>query len=172
MTVRAITLHQPWATLIALGVKTIETRSWLPSPKLFDPGLTLLIHAGQKLDVEACHYEPAIAAALKAGGVGRPADLPTGAVVAVGNVYRADRHPGGLASATAAEQAPFGHFGPGRCYWMFSSTVDRLPSPVAARGRQGLWIPSDALLDEVRGQVPGSVWLRGETLELNAEAAS
>lgn len=25
---RAITLHQPWATLVALGVKTIETRSW------------------------------------------------------------------------------------------------------------------------------------------------
>ena len=25
---KAITLHQPWASLIALGVKTIETRSW------------------------------------------------------------------------------------------------------------------------------------------------
>ena len=25
---KALTLHQPWATLIALGVKTIETRSW------------------------------------------------------------------------------------------------------------------------------------------------
>lgn len=26
--VKAITLHQPWASLIAAGVKTIETRSW------------------------------------------------------------------------------------------------------------------------------------------------
>jgi len=26
--VKAITIRQPWATLIALGVKTIETRSW------------------------------------------------------------------------------------------------------------------------------------------------
>lgn len=25
---KAITLHQPWASLIALGVKTIETRAW------------------------------------------------------------------------------------------------------------------------------------------------
>lgn len=25
---KALTLHQPWASLIALGVKTIETRSW------------------------------------------------------------------------------------------------------------------------------------------------
>lgn len=25
---RAVTVHQPWATLIAIGAKTIETRSW------------------------------------------------------------------------------------------------------------------------------------------------
>lgn len=28
---KAITLHQPWATLISLGVKSIETRSWSTS---------------------------------------------------------------------------------------------------------------------------------------------
>jgi hypothetical protein len=36
-----LTLHQPWASLIALGVKTIETRSW--STKYRGP---LAIHAG------------------------------------------------------------------------------------------------------------------------------
>jgi hypothetical protein len=25
---KALTLHQPWATLVALGAKQIETRSW------------------------------------------------------------------------------------------------------------------------------------------------
>lgn len=40
----AITLHQPWATLVALGVKTIETRSW-PAPKSAI-GQRLAIHAG------------------------------------------------------------------------------------------------------------------------------
>ena len=38
---RALTLHQPWASLIALGVKTIETRSW--STPYRGP---LAIHAG------------------------------------------------------------------------------------------------------------------------------
>ncbi len=38
---RALTLHQPWASLVALGVKTIETRSW--ATKYRGP---LLIHAG------------------------------------------------------------------------------------------------------------------------------
>lgn len=40
---KALTLQQPWAQLVALGVKTIETRSW--STKYRG---RLLIHAGAK----------------------------------------------------------------------------------------------------------------------------
>lgn len=43
MIYKALTLHQPWASLIALGVKTIETRSW--STKYRGP---LAIHAGKR----------------------------------------------------------------------------------------------------------------------------
>lgn len=39
---RAITIRQPWASLIAAGVKTIETRSW--STRYRGP---LLVHAGK-----------------------------------------------------------------------------------------------------------------------------
>lgn len=40
-TTRALTLHQPWASLIAVGAKTIETRSWSTKHRG-----RLLIHAG------------------------------------------------------------------------------------------------------------------------------
>lgn len=40
---KALTIRQPWASLIALGVKTIETRSW--ATKHRGP---VLIHAGAK----------------------------------------------------------------------------------------------------------------------------
>lgn len=40
---KALTLHQPWATLVALGVKTIETRSWSTRYRG-----RLLIHAAAK----------------------------------------------------------------------------------------------------------------------------
>ena len=43
----AITLHQPWASLIALGIKTVETRS-LPAPALL-VGQTIVIHAGKQV---------------------------------------------------------------------------------------------------------------------------
>jgi hypothetical protein len=43
MAVKAITLQQPWASLIALGAKSVETRSW--STAYRGP---LAIHAGKK----------------------------------------------------------------------------------------------------------------------------
>lgn len=50
---KALTLHQPWASLIAIGVKTIETRSW--ATKYRGP---LAVHAG------------GVAATLSDGGQG------------------------------------------------------------------------------------------------------
>ena len=41
---KALTLHEPWASLIAKGTKTIETRGWRPPPGLI--GQRIAIHAG------------------------------------------------------------------------------------------------------------------------------
>ena len=43
----AIALHQAWASLIALGTKAVETRSW-PAPALL-VGQTIAIHAGKRV---------------------------------------------------------------------------------------------------------------------------
>ncbi|MCY4560236.1 MAG: ASCH domain-containing protein [Chloroflexi bacterium] len=43
----AITLHQPWASLIALGLKTVETRSWPAPARLV--GQTVAVHAGKRV---------------------------------------------------------------------------------------------------------------------------
>lgn len=45
---KAITIRQPWASLIALGEKKIETRSW--QTKYRGP---ILIHAGKSVDKKA-----------------------------------------------------------------------------------------------------------------------
>ena len=47
----AITLHQPWASLIALGIKTVETRSWPAPARLV--GRTIAIHAGKRVGQRA-----------------------------------------------------------------------------------------------------------------------
>ena len=48
---KALTVRQPWASLIALGVKTVETRSW--STKLRGP---IAIHAGKRSGFTAGQY--------------------------------------------------------------------------------------------------------------------
>jgi hypothetical protein len=45
---KAISLWQPWATLIACGAKPFETRSWAPPRDLI--GQHIAIHAAKKID--------------------------------------------------------------------------------------------------------------------------
>lgn len=49
---KALTIRQPWASLIALGVKTIETRSWSTSYR--GP---LAIHAGKAWPVPVAEWQ-------------------------------------------------------------------------------------------------------------------
>jgi hypothetical protein len=48
---KAISLWQPWASLIACGAKPFETRSWAPPRELI--GTTIAIHAAKKIDKDA-----------------------------------------------------------------------------------------------------------------------
>ncbi len=47
---RALTLIQPWASLIVAGAKRIENRTW--KPPLNMAGQRFAIHAGKKLDAD------------------------------------------------------------------------------------------------------------------------
>lgn len=51
---KAISLWQPWASLIACGAKPYETRSWAPPAELI--GATIAIHAAKKIDKGAAQF--------------------------------------------------------------------------------------------------------------------
>jgi hypothetical protein len=51
---KAISLWQPWASLIACGAKPYETRSWAPPRELI--GQTIAIHAAKRIDKEAAEF--------------------------------------------------------------------------------------------------------------------
>ena len=51
---KAISLWQPWASLIACGVKPYETRSWAPPRELI--GQPIAIHAAKKIDKGAAEF--------------------------------------------------------------------------------------------------------------------
>lgn len=55
---KAISLWQPWAQLIACGAKPYETRSWAPPRALI--GTRIAIHAAKKIDKGAAEFAEAL----------------------------------------------------------------------------------------------------------------
>ena len=157
---KALTLWQPWATLIAEGVKTIETRSWAPPKSLIHQRIA--IHAAKR---EMRPFDEWNAAILEALRKCPPAldsydGCPRGAVLATARLVCAHEiayqhgaivqmhpglHPGNALEcrhycqwAWGCPVDPFGDFTPGRWLW-FLEDIEKLPEPIPAKGRQGLW---------------------------------
>jgi hypothetical protein len=135
--VKAITLTQPWATLVALGAKRFETRSW--RPRHLGP---IAIHAARSVPgwVEDVAARPVFRRHL---GSRTLASLPRGQVIAVADLLWAESTdsvelPELLTRLGGPDEWEFGDYSPGRWAW-FLAGVTPLPEPVPARGALGLW---------------------------------
>lgn len=161
---KAITLTQPWATLVAIGAKKIETRVWRT-----DYRGPLAIHAAKgwepsiRADARRNHQ---IAVAMERAGLTNWDFLPRGCVVCTVRLVavlpitkREHGHqlPTLQASmplmAALSDEVPvpewvsippdepersFGDYTAGRYAWVLRNLVE-LPEPVPARGGLGLW---------------------------------
>jgi hypothetical protein len=111
---KAISIHQPWASLITLGENRFETRSW--HPKYHGP---ILIHASKTfnhVEQDLCHQHPFIET-LNAHGIEFVNQLPTGAIIAVATL--ADCHVvDELVAKLSSNERAFGDFRSGRYAWL------------------------------------------------------
>lgn len=142
--IRAISLWQPWATLVVFGYKQLETRHW--STNYTGP---LAIHAAKKKsrDIERlCEFDDPIFLALQRAGYTYKT-LPRGGII--GKVYM-----GNCVPVTdpivrrrideKRDEYSFGDFGKGRFAWVLSvpSIIDPM---VECVGRQGFFEWEDGL---------------------------
>jgi hypothetical protein len=155
---KAITLTQPYATLVAMGAKRIETRGW--STRYRGP---LAIHAGKGLGpvggkdgLQDLHE---LAQQILAGNdkhlpdVTLPDAYPRGCVVAVAYLDSCiptdvlirkklifhrivDKYP--QFWRLGQFEYMFGDYAPGRYAWLLAD-VRLVDPPIPATGRQGLW---------------------------------
>lgn len=160
--VKALTLYEPWATMVALGVKRIETRSW-PTPYRG----VVAIHASKRFDslcLDAAGKEPMLGYLRTSGkeAMLRPTNKDCftetrGRIIAIADligcvlipkvgvgselIYQVDGHT--TSSRITLDEWNMGWFGPGRFAWIFAS-VRELLLPIPATGSLGLW---DVTLD-------------------------
>lgn len=119
----ALSLPQPWASLVADGAKRIETRSW--GTPYRGP---LAIHAAKSIDWSACQKFKYVAA-----------QVPRGVVVCICQLtacFRVTDHT--IREFVGECEWEFGNFEIGRWGWQLQE-VKKLPKPVPAIGKLGLW---------------------------------
>jgi hypothetical protein len=146
---KALTMTEPWASLVAICENTIETRSW--STRYRGP---LAIHAAKGFPADARRLcrQPPYRAVLARHGYASADHLPLGSVIAVAvlaDVLEFDRdslrkaREGARRGLLPEHEAEFGDFSPGRFGFVLRD-VRRLAAPVPVRGMLGLWaLPVD-----------------------------
>ena len=129
----ALSLTQPWATLVAIGSKHFETRSWQARHRGW-----IAIHAAKGFPgdcAQLCYRQP-FAACLAAAGYNKPEDLPRGEVIAIARLT--DCISTNRWTPEGSIEYDFGNYGPDRFAWKLE-LVRRLKQPFAVKGALSLW---------------------------------
>jgi len=148
---KCISLHQPWATLVILGIKQFETRSWRTAHR--GP---LGIHAARRFPQVArgqCGLEP-FRSALQRAGFKHSADLPRG--VLLGTVELIDCLPAPAVLERMADDDPqrlFGDYRRRRWAWQLETPL-AFSIPRVLTGRLGVYEIPDLTL--FRGDAPAA----------------
>jgi hypothetical protein len=138
---KALTIRQPWASLFALNVKHMETRSWdtkVRGPVAIHAGLAMPCRVGERIQIGPFEVERDQSGLLLRGAtLSWPYRLPMGAVVAIGDLFQ-------TRSTTNSEHSPddlersLGDHSRGRFAWSISS-ISPVLGWMPAKGRQGFW---------------------------------
>lgn len=148
----AISLWQPWASLVAERLKRWETRHWRPPLRgdvaihaakrwgrdqreycvwLLKRSSGFDWHDSERILIESLAREPVLGAVV--------------ALVYLGDVEPSER----LITRLDSREILLGDYGPGRFGWCLDP-VRRLREPLPLRGRQGFWTLTAAEATEIR----------------------
>jgi len=159
---KGLSLTQPWATLVAIKAKRIETRSWSTNYR----GV-VAIHAAKAMPTHAldfCYSDPARTCLRDALGpkIWRR-ELPLGAIIAVARLTDCRRiHEGQVSDAwklgdtvflpTDERELAFGDYTAGRWMW-FLCKIRQLSTPIPCRGALGLWELTPEVILQINAQL-------------------
>lgn len=131
--VKVISLLQPWAELVVMGAKTIETRSWNTKYRG-----ELYIHASKKFyhnDIDLRHYPPfdkyitdEVFNQIKCGYIIGKVDL-------IDTFSTNDRQ---FCIGLSSQEVAFGDYSKNRFGWILDNPV-KFNNPIEAKGSLSIW---------------------------------
>ncbi|GAA4743005.1 ASCH domain-containing protein [Flavisolibacter ginsenosidimutans] len=130
---KALSLLQPWASLVVTGIKKIETRSWQTAYRG-----TLFVHASLGKKGKVLVNEPPFSKyipdfdALPFGAVIGQVNLDE--IVPVEKLFYSDA----MLNTLTLEEKAFGDYTKGRYAWLLSEPV-MFDKPIPMKGGLGLW---------------------------------
>jgi hypothetical protein len=130
---RALSLWQPWASLVAHRFKTIETRSW--STKYRGP-IAIAATASKPKFLGRSSLGDAFRAQYDLTNLPDYGRLPHGAIVCLARLV-AIEHTERVRDDISEMERVFGNYEDGRFAWFFEGIARIIPIP--AKGMQGLW---------------------------------
>lgn len=124
---KALSLTQPWATAVILGVKKVETRSWSTKYR----GV-IAIHASKGFPRWAKDF------AMTEHTLGRlPERLPLGGIIGLARIVDIGRTEFVKFGISAIERL-YGDYSDGRYGWILTDVI-ALPEPIPCKGALSLW---------------------------------
>lgn len=140
---KALTLTQPWASLMALQAKRIETRSWYTSYRG-----ELIIHAAKgfpKWAKETCEEFEQALGGLKADQLPRSVGLCVVRLIACIRTEDMHKAEAVLGHKPSAKEITFGDYTEGRYAWL-TDYVRPVINQTPVKGALGLWEFGDSCI--------------------------
>lgn len=139
---KALSLTQPWASLVVAGAKKLETRSW---PTYYRG--PLLIHASKGFPLGAratCHRAP-FCHSLAAAGFHHVGELPLGSILGIVSLTGCKATHDLVPWVVDTTERTYGDYGAGRFAWRLEEPL-QFDEPIPCKGSLGLWKVPDEIV--------------------------
>lgn len=131
---KALSLTQPWATLVVTGEKRIETRSWSTN---FTGRVAIHASKGFPKWAKECVNAEFFEESLRRFGYRSPSTLPTGSIIGLATIMGC-RRTEDVGHQLSEKEQEFGDYYEGRFAWFLTDPV-QFGVPIPCKGALGLW---------------------------------
>jgi hypothetical protein len=135
---KAISIWQPYASLIIHGHKVVETRGWAAPKSIIGQTIAIASTANIKREQRDAYNDEEFQYFYKDTGLPDLENLPCGYALGTAMIVGCDLITESLVEDVSLEELSYGWWDYGRYAWHLSQARP-FPEPIRCKGNQGIW---------------------------------